>query len=105
MIAKIKLLDAEVVQVGEHWSEADRHLRDVLLKADANGVYVPPFDHVDIVSFYFFSLLLQVRSWFMYFCVHVCVSWGLLLRFSNLHYSPIISISKENSVNQVYYTL
>ncbi|PQE16984.1 L-serine dehydratase protein [Rutstroemia sp. NJR-2017a BBW] len=50
MIAKIKLLEAEVVQVGEHWSEADGHLRNVLLKADPNGVYVPPFDHPDIVS-------------------------------------------------------
>ncbi|PQE12291.1 hypothetical protein CJF31_00000491 [Rutstroemia sp. NJR-2017a BVV2] len=48
MIAKIKLLEAEVVQVGEHWSEADGHLRNVLLKADPNGVYVPPFDHPDI---------------------------------------------------------
>src|SRR4051812_4728 len=47
MIAKIKLLEAEVVQVGEHWSEADGHLRNVLLKADPNGVYVPPFDHPD----------------------------------------------------------
>ncbi|KAM3075616.1 catabolic L-serine/threonine dehydratase [Clarireedia jacksonii] len=48
MIAKIKLLEAQVVQIGEHWSEADGHLRNVLLKKDANGVYVPPFDHPDI---------------------------------------------------------
>ncbi|TGO16335.1 hypothetical protein BTUL_0029g00250 [Botrytis tulipae] len=48
MISKIKLLKAEVIQTGNHWSEADRYLREELLANDANGVYVPPFDHPDI---------------------------------------------------------
>ncbi|KAK6612346.1 pyridoxal-phosphate dependent enzyme [Botrytis cinerea] len=48
MISKIKLLKAEVVQTGNHWSEADRYLREELLANDANGVYVPPFDHPEI---------------------------------------------------------
>ncbi|KAF7856913.1 hypothetical protein EAF04_009674 [Stromatinia cepivora] len=48
MISKIKLLNAEVVQTGKHWSEADRYLREELLAHDSNGVYVPPFDHPDI---------------------------------------------------------
>ncbi|ESZ90402.1 hypothetical protein SBOR_9213 [Sclerotinia borealis F-4128] len=48
MISKIKLLHAEVVQTGNHWSEADRYLREELLANDSTGVYVPPFDHADI---------------------------------------------------------
>ncbi|APA09727.1 hypothetical protein SS1G_06079 [Sclerotinia sclerotiorum 1980 UF-70] len=48
MISKIRLLNAEVIQTGKHWSEADRYLREELLAHDTNGVYVPPFDHPDI---------------------------------------------------------
>ncbi|KAI9648473.1 catabolic L-serine/threonine dehydratase [Ciborinia camelliae] len=48
MIAKIKLLDAEVVQAGSHLGEADAYLREELLAKDSTGVYVPPFDHPDI---------------------------------------------------------
>lgn len=48
MIQKLKDLGADVVQIGEHWVEADTHLREELLKKDENGVYVPPFDHEDI---------------------------------------------------------
>ncbi|KAH8200788.1 hypothetical protein TruAng_005025 [Truncatella angustata] len=45
MIDKLKLLGAKVKQVGEHWAEADAHLREHLLANDPAGVYVPPFDH------------------------------------------------------------
>ncbi|KAK1977141.1 pyridoxal-phosphate dependent enzyme [Colletotrichum cereale] len=45
MISNLQLLGAHCVQVGESWVEADRHLRDVLLANDPDGVYVPPFDH------------------------------------------------------------
>ncbi|KAA8575230.1 hypothetical protein EYC84_004420 [Monilinia fructicola] len=48
MISKIQLLNAEVVQTGKHWSEADRYLREELLAKDRTGVYVPPFNHPDI---------------------------------------------------------
>ena len=48
MIGKLKTLGADVVQIGEHWSEADRYLREELLGKDGDGVYVPPFDHEDI---------------------------------------------------------
>lgn len=37
-----------MIQTGNHWSEADRYLREELLAKDPNGVYVPPFDHPDI---------------------------------------------------------
>jgi len=48
MIEKLKTLGADVVQIGNHWSEADAHLREELLGKDENGVYVPPFDHENI---------------------------------------------------------
>ena len=49
MIAKIRTAGAtDVIQVGEHWIEADRYLREEVLARDFNGVYVPPFDHLDI---------------------------------------------------------
>lgn len=49
MIAKIEAAGAtEVVQMGESWREADQHLRAEVLGRDANGVYVPPFDHDDV---------------------------------------------------------
>jgi len=45
MIAKIRAAGAtEVIQIGAHWAEADRYLREEILAKDANGVYVPPFD-------------------------------------------------------------
>ncbi|KAI1761337.1 pyridoxal-phosphate dependent enzyme [Hypoxylon sp. FL1150] len=45
MVEKIRLLGAQVHQVGAHWALADEHLRTKLLAKDPNGVYVPPFDH------------------------------------------------------------
>ncbi|ODO00822.1 L-serine ammonia-lyase [Cryptococcus wingfieldii CBS 7118] len=49
MIDKLKKAGAsEVKQVGATWFDADKYLREVLLKEDENGVYVPPFDHPDI---------------------------------------------------------
>jgi L-serine/L-threonine ammonia-lyase len=48
MMAKLRLLGAEVIQVGEHWQAADTHLREHLLARDPIGVYVPPFDHPHI---------------------------------------------------------
>ena len=48
MIAKLREAGARVVQVGASWSEADRHLREVELAQDPNGVYVPPFEHEKI---------------------------------------------------------
>ena len=48
MVEKLKMLRADVVQIGAHWSEADAHLREELLGKDGDGVYVPPFDHEDI---------------------------------------------------------
>ncbi|KAI1853793.1 hypothetical protein JX266_001777 [Neoarthrinium moseri] len=45
MMAKLRLLGAEVKQVGAHWAEADAHLRQNLVAHDPAGVYVPPFDH------------------------------------------------------------
>lgn len=49
MIQKIKLAGASnVVQMGASWQEADAYLREVLLKKDKGGVYVPPFDHPDV---------------------------------------------------------
>ena len=49
MIAKIRSVGAtNVIQVGASWHEADLHLRENVLAKDANGVYVPPFDHADI---------------------------------------------------------
>ncbi|RAL68080.1 hypothetical protein DID88_008799 [Monilinia fructigena] len=48
MISKIQILEAQVIQTGKHWSDADRYLREELLAKDNSGVYVPPFDHPDI---------------------------------------------------------
>lgn len=49
MIAKIKAAGAmEVIQRGASWKEADTYLREVILKKDPKGVYVPPFDSEDI---------------------------------------------------------
>jgi L-serine/L-threonine ammonia-lyase len=49
MIAKIRAGGAkDVVQHGASWREADTYLREVLLVQDPSGVYVPPFDAVDI---------------------------------------------------------
>lgn len=49
MIAKIRAAGAtDVIQLGASWSEADHHLREVVLAADANGIYIPPFDHPEI---------------------------------------------------------
>jgi L-serine/L-threonine ammonia-lyase len=48
MVGKLRTLGVEVVQRGEHWSEADAYLREELLAKDKEGVYVPPFDHEDI---------------------------------------------------------
>jgi len=49
MIAKLKAAGASaVIQRGANWKEADTYLREVVLKSDKNGVYVPPFDHPDI---------------------------------------------------------
>jgi L-serine/L-threonine ammonia-lyase len=46
-----KIRDAgaeEVIQHGTCWKEADTYLKEVCLKHDPEGVYVPPFDHEDI---------------------------------------------------------
>ena len=49
MMAKLRAAGASrVVQVGASWAEADRHLREVELKNDSYGVYVPPFEHEKI---------------------------------------------------------
>ncbi|WVQ75007.1 hypothetical protein IAR50_004615 [Cryptococcus sp. DSM 104548] len=49
MIEKLQKAGASrVIQKGATWFEADQYLREVLLKEDKNGVYVPPFDHPDI---------------------------------------------------------
>ncbi|KAL2880959.1 catabolic L-serine/threonine dehydratase [Colletotrichum sp. CLE4] len=45
MISKLRLLGADVRQIGANWAEADAHLREVMLGNDPAGVYVPPFDH------------------------------------------------------------
>ncbi|PHH88756.1 hypothetical protein CDD83_7088 [Cordyceps sp. RAO-2017] len=46
-LMKTKLLDlgVEVVQTGKNLAAADDYLRTELLAKDADGVYVPPFDH------------------------------------------------------------
>lgn len=54
MIAKLRDLGADVVQVGESWVFADKHLREVVIPEfershpGAKAVYVPPFDHQDV---------------------------------------------------------
>lgn len=53
MIQKLKELGADVIQVGENWSAADRHLREELLAnhdPTSKGIYVPPFDHPHVWS-------------------------------------------------------
>jgi len=49
MIAKIRTAGAtDVIQHGATWKEADTYLHQEVLKKDSGGVYVPPFDHLDI---------------------------------------------------------
>lgn len=36
------------MQHGANWAEADKYLREIVLKKDEGGIYVPPFDHPDI---------------------------------------------------------
>ena len=49
MMDKIRTAGAtDVIQHGESWQEADDYLRSQLLSGDADGVYIPPFDHPDI---------------------------------------------------------
>lgn len=48
MVAKLRLLGANVHQTGAHWAAADAYMREQLLAGDAGGVYVPPFDHPHI---------------------------------------------------------
>jgi L-serine/L-threonine ammonia-lyase len=53
MVAKLRAAGAtQVIQHGAHWSEADRHLREVVMQAAVDQgehpVYVPPFDHPDV---------------------------------------------------------
>jgi L-serine/L-threonine ammonia-lyase len=48
VVGKLRALGAVVLQVGETWAHADKYLREEVLVRDANGVYVPPFDHQDL---------------------------------------------------------
>lgn len=49
MIAKLQALGALVHQEGRNWAEADRFLREEVMRGEGQGgVYVPPFDHPDI---------------------------------------------------------
>ncbi|OJD31674.1 serine family amino acid catabolism-related protein [Diplodia corticola] len=50
MVAKLRAAGArDVVRAGATWAEADAHLRGVVMvEGGAGGVYVPPFDHVDV---------------------------------------------------------
>lgn len=56
MIDKMRAAGAtEVIQCGESWAEADKHLREVVMVEAANSkegkqvpVYVAPFDHQDV---------------------------------------------------------
>lgn len=54
MVQKLRDLGADVVQYGESWVVADKHLREVVMPAferehpGAKAVYVPPFDHQDV---------------------------------------------------------
>lgn len=55
MIAKLRDLGADVLQIGESWAFADQYLREVVIPAfeqahpgSARAIYVPPFDHQDI---------------------------------------------------------
>jgi L-serine/L-threonine ammonia-lyase len=44
-VKKLRDLGAEVIQIGENLAAADLYLRKELIGCDANGFYVPPFDH------------------------------------------------------------
>jgi L-serine/L-threonine ammonia-lyase len=57
MIAKIRAAGAsDVIQHGANFGEADAYLRNVVLAANKDGVYVPPFDHpVGLISIIAFS--------------------------------------------------
>jgi L-serine/L-threonine ammonia-lyase len=44
MVRKLKVLGANVYQVGASWKDADDYLKKELLSKDPNGFYVPPFD-------------------------------------------------------------
>lgn len=54
MVQKLRDLGADVVQIGESWAVADKHLREVVIPTfenehpGAKAVYVPPFDHQDV---------------------------------------------------------
>jgi L-serine/L-threonine ammonia-lyase len=49
MIAKLQALSAKLYQEGRNLGEADRFLREQVMKGEGWGkVYVPPFDHPDI---------------------------------------------------------
>lgn len=54
MIAKLRDLGADVLQVGESWFFADKHLREVVIPEyerkhpGGKAVYVHPFDHQDV---------------------------------------------------------
>ncbi|KAJ4423512.1 catabolic L-serine/threonine dehydratase [Gnomoniopsis sp. IMI 355080] len=54
MVQKLRDLGADVVQIGESWAVADKHLREVVIPKfesehpGAKAVYVPPFDHQDV---------------------------------------------------------
>ncbi|CRK21268.1 hypothetical protein BN1708_013056 [Verticillium longisporum] len=45
IVSKLRLLGAEVEQVGANWALADKHLRENLVAGRDDAVYVPPFDH------------------------------------------------------------
>ncbi|KAK7730413.1 catabolic L-serine/threonine dehydratase [Cytospora paraplurivora] len=54
MVEKLRALGAYVVQTGENWAAADRHLREVVIAEleragpTSRAAYVPPFDHKDV---------------------------------------------------------
>lgn len=54
MVQKLRDLGADVVQIGDSWAAADKHLREAVIPMferahpGAKAVYVPPFDHRDI---------------------------------------------------------
>lgn len=54
MVAKLRDLGADVIQVGANWAMADKHLREVCMPEferthpGSKAVYVPPFDHQDV---------------------------------------------------------
>ncbi|KUI71096.1 L-serine dehydratase [Cytospora mali] len=54
MLDKLRALGADVVQTGENWAAADRHLRESIIPGferehpRSRALYVPPFDHKTI---------------------------------------------------------